>query len=213
SQAASLVRDVCRVNKVCIVTCAGASRDKASVSGERDCVPALSQNRLVDGLGFNRGSRAACGSEGERAANSPVLDLHRPALYRDALSAMRVGILENALAPVARRSHRGRRRRFGPGSRIKWSWTLLGHIQEFMVSSEHFPEKSDTFNSAAHGTQRRVRITADVRRCGHPDRKVCPAPREFELSSIRQQPPADHVTSASLAIPPRRAIVALRFRT
>jgi hypothetical protein len=82
---------------------------------------------------------------------------------------------------------------------------LLGHIQEFMVLPEHFPEKSDTFNSATHGTQRRVRITADVRRCGHPDRKVCPAPREFELSSIRQ-----HLArTTSLAIPPRRAIVAL----
>ena len=84
---------------------------------------------VIDGLGLNRGSRAACGSEGERAANSPVLDLHRPALYRDALSAMGVGILENALAPVARRSHRGRRRRLEPRSRMTWSWTLLGHIK------------------------------------------------------------------------------------
>ena len=114
---------------VWFVTSAGASRDEASVSGGRDCAPALSQNCLVDGLGFNRGSRATCGSEGERAANSPVLDLHRPAFYRDALSTMGVGIFENALAPVARRSHRGRRRRLGPGSRMKWSWTLLGHIK------------------------------------------------------------------------------------
>ena len=128
-QAASPVLHVGFGKRGWFVTSAGACGDEVSVSGGRDCVPALIQNRLVDGLGLNRGSRAACGSEGERAANSPVLDLHRPALYRDALSAMGVGILENALAPVARRSHRGRRRRLEPRSRMTWSWTLLGHIK------------------------------------------------------------------------------------